>query len=98
MITSTKKDATMSIWAALVVMFLGVLTILLFNFEESYIFMMMTVALITLAHVSYPEPRPKPLIQIIFPNNRFLQWTFYFLYLFLGAHIIWRLWKLLFSG
>ena len=98
MITSTKKDAIISIWAALVVLFLGVFAILLINFEGSYMFLAMAAMLIRLGHVSYPEPHPEPRRIVLFPNNRFLRWTFYSLFLFLMAHAIWQCWKILFSG
>ena len=97
MITLTQKDAIIAIWAAFVWLVLGVLMIFLLNIGESYGFVPIPVALIGLARVSYPKPRPKP-HRIIFPNNRFLRWTFYSLYLFLAAHVIWQGWKIFFSG
>ncbi len=95
MVTLTEKNAITYIWAAFVVLCLGVLMTLLIKPEADYIFCFMVILLTLSGVTSYPEPRPKP---FIFPNNRFLRWTFYSLYLFLAAHTTWHGWRIFFSG
>ena len=97
-----KKDAIICIWAAFGMLVFGALTALLFNFKQASIFLLMALMVINLAHARYPEPRPKVPIRLVFPNNRFLRWTFYSLSLFLVAYGVWQLWEfsseILFSG
>ena len=97
-----KKDAIICIWAAFVMLVFGVLTALLFNFKQAPILLLMALMVINMVHVRYPEPRPKVPIRLVFPNNRFLRWTFYSLSFFLVAYGAWQVWEfsseILFSG
>ena len=102
MIAQTKTDTIVCVWSAFVIAAFGVLTALLLNFKESYLFLLMALMLIRLGHIRYPEPRPNPPFRIVFPNNIFLRWTFCSLSLFLAVHGAWQIWKflskILFSG
>ena len=92
--TLTKKEANVYVWAAFGMVVFGALTGLLLNFEGSFCFLVGALLMINVGHVWHPEPRPKPPIRIVFPNNGFLRWTFYSLSLFLTAHGVWQAWSI----